>query len=282
MTYTPTKQTRTKGKGSKITDPELLERIHGDDYGVSQEAWDILRKRHAGILYRHALRKVNLLGRKDDIEDMLSYANEGFVRAVKTWRDDGGASFSTYLWKCVSQCVAKYNVTLHRGSIYVPPNARDNKDEHTLEDIERAKACRGIGRLRIVNDNDEGGKRHTDVLELVCACSDKDIQPDYQQVQTERDRLLRHILGRIDERHCLVLVLRAKGWKLMEIGRKLGISKERVRQLEEKGLRTLRELAKGEEYQELRETYGEVRLEGTFFNKRRAKTRAGAGGREAK
>ena len=47
----------------------------------------------------------------------------------------------------------------------------------------------------------------------------------------------------IAEGHCeYVLYLREKGWTLKDVGQKIGVSTERVRQMEAKGLRYRREL----------------------------------------
>lgn len=61
-------------------------------------------------------------------------------------------------------------------------------------------------------------------------------------IRQEQSRELRRALRKLPPRLCQVLCDRAQGKTLETIGRKLGVSRERARQLEAKGLRTIRQI----------------------------------------
>ncbi|MFA5161521.1 MAG: sigma-70 family RNA polymerase sigma factor [Elusimicrobiales bacterium] len=205
-----------------------------------------------------------------DLMDLVEEGNLGLIHAIDKFDPDRGYRFSTYATYWIEQYVRRA-VEEQTGTIRIPPHAweslrqwlkRWDKMQHKLGReptmaemakemgwtarqvkavMEAAEAARGVGSLGAAIDSSEEG----DITVEDTIVDDEANTPDNLLSSLKmRDELNAAIL-QIGDRERSILEMRygltgKKPMTLDEIGRKLRLSRERVRQIEERAILRLR------------------------------------------
>jgi len=226
----------------------------------------------ASVAKRHYYPRLSL-----SFLDLMQEGSIGLMKAVEKFDLKRGYRFSTYATWWIMQSITR---ALHRQSqtIRVPDyigEARraikkaqtklSSELERTPEISEIAKAA-NIPEGRVIQILQS--TRHTISLSLPLSESSpnttiSDLLPDESQLTPEEEfivhaeeELLEKVLGTLTRREATVIKLRyglinGTEHTLAQIGRELGISRERVRQIEVEALRRLRHPARAEYLKEL-------------------------------
>lgn len=224
--------------------------------------FDLLVNSNLRLVYHAA---AQLRQQRDEILELMSAGNVGLVEAARDYDADLGFRFSTYaFWSIRSRILRELNSC--GRAVHLPRNiheqlAKLRKIEHELTqkltreptdselatslgcDIEKLASLRayqqhGLSLDAPVDQDSEltFGQRLVD---------DTAETPAEIAARTSDNELVRFLLRGITEREAEVLRLRGgidcEEHTLEEIGQKFGVSRERVRQIEEKALKKLRE-----------------------------------------
>ena len=207
---------------------------------------------------------------RDDLIGLISAGNVGLMTAVHKFDPERGIRFSTFAaWDIHSQIMAELRQR-HRP-VHLPRNIHEQ-----LAAARRAEAelTQRLGRapteaevsveLGWAPDHLTELRRHTQAsvsldappendggLSLADRLRDEEAaDPAREAERADRAELARDLLGRLDARERRILSLRHgvgtdRAWTLEEIGALLGVTRERVRQLEGLALQKLRTEAAG-------------------------------------
>ena len=206
-------------------------------------------------------------GRGVPLLDLIQEGSIGLIAAARKFDVSRDLRFSTYAtkWirKCVSQCVLE-----HGSSIRVPTHTaermrkiasvrsalqQETGEEPTPEDIaekcgipeskvrELIQLTPEIRSLDIPTGEDEDGSLYTLVEDRQA------LQPYGVLVRRELEDTMEQMMDSLNDRQRQILYLHygmtdGKCYSLEEIGRKLGISKERVRQVEHQAIEKLQKM----------------------------------------
>lgn len=206
-------------------------------------------------------------GRGVPLLDLIQEGSIGLIAAARKFDVSRDLRFSTYAtkWirKCVSQCVLE-----HGSSIRVPTHTaermrkiasvrsalqQETGEEPTPEDIaekcgipeskvrELIQLTPEIRSLDIPTGEDEDGSLYTLVEDRQA------LQPYGMLVRRELEDTMEQMMDSLNDRQRQILYLHygmtdGKCYSLEEIGRKLGISKERVRQVEHQAIEKLQKM----------------------------------------
>lgn len=191
---------------------------------------------YSGLLLKISWRLCKRYRDTCDHEDAFQECAIGMMRAINNYNPDESASFFTYAYRCVwTHADSQIN---HDRLVRVPSNlvrpALANQHDPADEDWSRrvAAARRAIYGLLSADDTTD-----TDGVSL------KDIIPDRPTEETyEPQPLLAEAMSKLKPRDRDVLISRYADEKtLKEIGRPLGVTKERVRQIGDKACQKVRE-----------------------------------------
>lgn len=198
----------------KITDNELVARAKGGD----NAAYEALIERHKGCFWKACLRQRR---RGADHDDCMSLCYEALVKCVQSFDPDMGVKFITYLWRGVAFRMREAYVP----GIRVPNSVRNGQ---FAEHVARARNVLSL-------DYDYGDGQ--DLGRVVS--SDGMQRPDRVEWGFEhRDALKRGLRG-LELRTRRLMRMRLKGYTLEEVAQELGVSKERVRQLQSAAIRKI-------------------------------------------
>jgi RNA polymerase primary sigma factor len=190
-------------------------------------------------------------------EDLLNEGNVGLLEAAQRFDPRRGNRFITYaiFWirKSILAAVSRHShlvrVPSHRmrqaNSITLMGQAlsRDLGRQADREEISRAMSLTVEkmeeilqARMRAVSlDTRVGQDKDASVLDLMV--DERAVNPEDGMIQVENERLLRNALRRLTAQQKMIIVRRfglsgSRAHTLAEVGARLGLSRERVRQIE--------------------------------------------------
>jgi len=239
-----------------------------------KDAYDHLASANQRLVINIAKRYV---GHGVKFLDLIQEGNYGLMRAIKKFDYKGGNRFTTYAWHWIRQAISRsvrndgrtIRIPVHLGdqirtvyrtkSILEQRLGREATDEEIAEEMEESlQRVRELIRYSqfTVSLDEPTDDQDEDESAL------KDFVPDKTSpspdAKTEREILAKNVnelLGVLDPREELIIRLRrGLGGReihtLNEVGKRFGLTRERIRQIEDNALRKLEKEAKKRELQE--------------------------------
>lgn len=189
------------------TDAELIALAQSG----SIEARNALIERHSGLIWKFVRQACRVMSKEPD--EHFGAGVEGFVRAVKGFNPALGFKFSTYAVRAILQetIASVRNDRLVR----LPRHIFERKDFEAMNKAPKpSQMTDGVARCH--------GK------------SDRGI------ARAERLEALSKAMSVLSERSCDIVRRRLNNENLSDIGASMGLSKERVRQIEEDAIERMR------------------------------------------
>lgn len=202
-----------------------------------------------------------------DFNEIIQEGNIGLIRALERYDPEAGFRVSTYATWWIRQCIVrgladksrpirlpvhvnekvikikKVRNSLHK-KLYRPPTPEEMLpflEPMTLKEIKSIlDAVKDISSMNI-NVGDDGNSTIADFIEDKAICD-----PAQEIDRKQLKEILHELINELPERERYIIERRfnlegSKNQTLEEIGAVLGVTRERVRQLEVKGLKILRE-----------------------------------------
>lgn len=173
---------------------------------------------------------------KLDLDDIESVALEGILHAMERFDPKKGVRFSTYAGHWVQQRMQRerFSSNLIRVPIYhiKNGNALDDKTKRTQELYEEQANAALRPKLSLSNIDDEGSNYRRNMIEPIDPAITSDDEVAEREEKQKNIQWVRNGLKLLSERHRVILEMRSRGCILQEVADELGISRERVRQIE--------------------------------------------------
>ncbi len=200
-------------------------------------------------------------------EDLLNEGNIGLIEAARRFDPSRGTRFITYAVWWIRKAIRRA-LTRHAGNVYVPDYQlkkvrrlriiRSRLSGPLGREADREEVARELGveiakidailqlKLREVSLDDPVGQNADTPLSEVLA-DGRSLHPENHLINGESRGLLRRALRHLTDQEQTVIVNRfglggGPVFSLSEIGRRLGVSRERVRQIEDKSRKRLRKI----------------------------------------
>jgi RNA polymerase sigma factor (sigma-70 family) len=252
---------RAKGGAPKRATAEELEWIAAEGRRAQQEFIQANLRLVVSIARKYTRSQMPML-------DLVQEGNTGLIRAVEKFDYAKGFKFSTYATWWVRQAITRG--IAQQGRIVRLPvhvveelnqvtSARRNLERElgydpepeeiaaTLDmDVDRVLDLLAWGRDHVSLDSPVDEDGDTSLGDLIAR--DTQSGPDEAMLDEETRELLSALIGHLDDREADIVrarygLLDGRQQKLADIGKRHGISAERVRQLERQALATLRRIA---------------------------------------
>jgi RNA polymerase primary sigma factor len=252
---------RAKGGAPKRATEEELRWIAEEGQRAQQEFIQANLRLVVSIARKYTRSQMPML-------DLVQEGNTGLIRAVEKFDYAKGFKFSTYATWWVRQAITRG--IAQQGRIVRLPvhvveelnqvtSARRNLERElgydpepeeiaaTLDmDVDRVLDLLAWGRDHVSLDSPVDEDGDTSLGDLIAR--DTQSGPDEAVLDEETRELLSNLIGHLDDREADIVrarygLLDGRQQKLADIGRRHGISAERVRQLERQALATLRRIA---------------------------------------
>lgn len=225
---------------------------------AAQEAWWTLARTARGIAHAEARRHVEGLGSTSlELADLRSSAELGCYRAAQRWDPAAPASWPTWARKGA-------RLELRRALREARPVTSTQQERRLslrlrLDDLERrgrpalvsvvaaelgldpeyARAVLAWGAAEVRLDAPPPGRERGRAIDDLAA---EPWEPEGQIEADRRAEAVRRRVAELSPRHQRVLSLRVAGVSLRQVGAELGVSAQRIYQLEMEGRRALRPL----------------------------------------
>ena len=257
-----------------------LDRIKSTELLTEQEEKQLSRRirEHSDVMAREHMIAANLRLvvniAKDysnpgmTLSDLVAEGNLGLLRAVEEFDPDAGVRFSTYAVWWIKQAIKRAMINSGQP-IHIPAylvklinkwrrKASELSAElHRPATVEEMSKALGISRkkadiiqegLKAVSAPSQMGSEETKAIaEMISA--DESSNPEHEFLQAGLSPMILKLLNKLDDREQKIIVLRynldgheGEPRTFKEIGKEIGLTRERVRQLEKKALTTLKAL----------------------------------------
>ena len=211
------------------------------------------------------------VGQGIPIEDLISEGNFGIHKAIEHFNPKNGAKFLTYASWWIRQCIMQ-NLTDQNRQIRLPANRigiiqrynkaaaqmeqdlhRDVKETEVFEELgmDSSELIRqsSISYFTVIDDG-------TMLLDMIP--NPETESPDADLMRDSLTKELETVLGKIGEREATILRMYfgfgyPRSYTLEEIGEKLNLTRERIRQLKAKAVRELRRLDRRKQLENLKD-----------------------------
>ena len=238
---------------------ELAERVQRGD----QEAREHMIKANLRLVVKIA-RDYEGLGLP--LLDLVGEGNIGLMKGVERFQPSKGAKLSTYVAWWIKQAIKRalsnqsktirlpVHVThkvahIHRAAMKLRETfSREATDEELADDLElnprRVRQYREASRALLSLDSPMTGDDPTPISETV---ADENAAAPFDELVKENDlNMLQDVLATLDARENKILAMRfglddGRQKTFEQIGENLGISRERVRQIQQQALETMRQ-----------------------------------------
>lgn len=239
---------------------ELARRIieHNDP-----EAREIMVRSNLRLVVNLAKHYVN---RGLSLPDLIEEGNIGLLKAVEGFDPENGTRFSTYASWWIKQAIKRALINsvqpIHIPAYMVEMMAKmkqamreleeklgrlptiDELSQHLKMSPKKLKIIRKA--IRAVNTPTQSGSADGEITINDLVADTNTPSPDEAVLEDDNIRHLMDLLGEIDEREATILRLRyglagEEPMTLKQIGHRIGLTRERVRQIEHEALRKLRD-----------------------------------------
>lgn len=200
--------------------------------------------------------------------DLIGEGNLGLIKAAEYFDVDLGFRFSTYASKWIRQSITR-SLANHSRTVRIPANvianlrkylrterklAQQSSGKHTIDDVsrelglpvEKVTDLARLTRSTLSMDSPLGDDAQTTLYDLVA--DGRQLSPLDSAAASLNRRRVTALLDTLDERERRILNYRfgldgQEPLSLEQTGKKIGVTRERVRQIEKRCLLKLRKLA---------------------------------------